>query len=151
MKCKYLNYSIVFLYIVLASIAFIVLPANDDWSSAAYPNFDFTVLNLLPQKAFWRPIENLIGGIIGHWPILFPYLNHFIIVLLFTVNSILVFKLLSKMGVAYSFSIIGAFAALLLPGGMSALFSVDSINQVGSVTFGLLSLYAFRYYRYYCI
>lgn len=134
---------LIFFYVCLVVGTFFIRPVNDDWTSAAYPRFNFSIADLLPSGAFWRPIENTLGGILAYMPILFPYVNHFLVITLFTLSACISCKIMQICRIKETIREIAFFVILLSPAGMATLFSIDAINQAGATLFGLLSIYAY--------
>lgn len=134
---------LIFFYLFLVIGTFFIRPVDDDWHSAACPRFNFSITDLLPSGAFWRPIENALGGILAYMPMLFPYVNHFLVIILFTLSAWVSCRIMRICCIKETVREFAFFVILLSPAGMATLFSIDAINQAGATLFGLLSIYAY--------
>lgn len=143
---KYQRWLLYACYFVLAIGVFFIRPVYDDWFSAAYPRFDFQLSDLLPSGAFWRPIENGLGGLLASVPTWFPVFNHLLVVVLFSLTAWIARRILRICSVNAVIREVAFFVILLSPAGMATLFSIDAINQAGAAFFGMLSIYAYLRY-----
>lgn len=97
--------------------------------------------HLIPHSGHWRPIDVLWGVFVGYFPWGYPALNHIIIVIGHFISSYLLFLF----GIRFEFSKKTSFVATIvfaLSGNVFAtVYSIDSINQSLSLTFGLLGVW----------
>lgn len=140
---KYYPWILGIAFLFLAVGAFFIRPVDDDWFNGACPRFDFQWTDLLPLGSFWRPVEKGLGGFLGSYPLLFPALNHLLVVLFFVLTAWMATLILRRCAVGRGVRQAAFFILLLSPAGMATLFSVDAVNQAGAAFFGLLSVYAY--------
>lgn len=119
-----------------------VVPFHDDWTYATAPNVAFAWTELLPREAFWRPFDVLWGALMGLCPAAFPIANRVVIVLGHCLNAMLLFMLLGRMKGSDRRGRIIATAFFACSSAIAAVIvNTDTVNQVWSFFFGLLSLY----------
>lgn len=125
---------------ILALGAFLVLPNNDDFYCLLAPHKFEGSHVFLPNGAFWRPLDALWGLLMGKFVTAFPFLNHLFVLLLFTFCVYGLIKILDDclvIGFTRQLSI-GLF--LLSPALVATVYSIDSINQVLCMSFGIASV-----------
>lgn len=69
---------------ILALGTFFILPNNDDFYCLLAPHKYEDINVFLPNGAFWRPLDALWGIMMGKCVGAFPYLNHLLVLLLYT-------------------------------------------------------------------
>lgn len=146
MESSYKNFK-PFLYIILLfavmlfGVTMFILPTMDDWTYLSRPQVGVPFLDVvMPFRSYWRPFDGIIGYINGLYPSLFPYLNHLIVLTGHAINTILVYKIGSLIGLDKFFSMSSSCFFLLSPGMLGAVLDIDSANQIYSLLFGLLAL-----------
>ncbi len=160
---------LVLLGLTISVPAFLILPGADDWTTSV-PIPDWEWSNLLPGL-FWRPFEQLMRGpILGNFPVLYPLLPHLAAVFGHLLSGWLVFLLVGKLlngclthcavggpstaqdtlaadqespmaAGSWNPAIMAALLLLVMPGGMAAVWSLDSMVQTWSTACGLYALY----------
>lgn len=78
------NNYIYLLGFILALGTFFILPNNDDFYCLLAPHKYEDINVFLPNGAFWRPFDALWGIMMGKCVGAFPYLNHLLVLLLYT-------------------------------------------------------------------
>ena len=135
------NSKIIFLIgFVLALGAFFVLPNNDDFYCLSAPHKFQDINVLLPNGTFWRPLDALWGLLMGQCVGVFPFLNHLLVFSLFTFCIYGLIKILDGCYVVGFTKKISVGIFLLSPALVATVYSVDSINQVLCMSFGIASV-----------
>lgn len=118
-----------------------VRPMSDDWNYLTSPNPQFSLADLLPEIAFWRPFDALFGGIMGMIPWLFPWLNRLLVVLAHVINAWLVKRIMEMLGFGRQWSRFALCFFLFSSATWAVTVSPDALNQAYSLLFGLLAVY----------
>lgn len=121
-----------------------ILPTFDDFTTLQSPQFSSPFSKeLLPNDSFWRPWDYLFGCVLGWNTSLFPILNHIIIILGHTANTLLIYTICRKL----DFSNIACHIATLLfffsPASLGATLACDGLNQTYAQFWGLMALWGF--------
>jgi hypothetical protein len=113
-------------------------PAGDDWFTA-HPWLTFPWPYLVPQGAFWRPLEHVVywlGGLVLAWHI---HVCHLAAIFGHVASVAVLCLLLEGMGVVRLVAFLAAGLVALHPATAAAVWSVDSNLQTWSTAFGLLA------------
>lgn len=119
-----------------------ILPTHDDWVGTTKPDFNpfFIKERFLFYGYHWRPFDTWIGYIVGRNPqVLWPTLNHFIVVIGHVICACCIFKLLSILGFSKQAQNITTLFFFLAPATMATVTAVDSMNQTYALVCGILS------------
>ena len=119
-----------------------VLPTHDDWATTIKPDFNpfFIKERFLFYGYHWRPFDAIMGYILGTNPqVLYPALNHYIIVIGHTICAILIFRLLTILGFTTLSKNITTLYFFITPATMATVSAVDSMNQVYALVCGITS------------
>ena len=119
-----------------------ILPTHDDWTSTCQPDFNpfFIKERFLFYGYHWRPFDSILGYLVGRNPqLLFPALNHYVVVTGHLLCAGLIFRVLSKLGFSQSTKNIVTVACFILPATMAAATAVDGMNQIYALAFGMIA------------
>lgn len=120
---------------------FFLLPTNDDWGYLAAPQINgFTYKSFLPNELFWRPVDAFVGLTTTHFPVLFPFLNHLLLACGLILSSYFLYKILILLGIKGETITVSIGIFLVSPATLGTILGIDSINQMYSVCFGMLSI-----------
>ena len=138
----------IFWIVLTAPLALLLLcqlqPTFDDWTYYTVPQTEpLTLQNLLPDGNYWRPFDVLFGHFLELDYRLFPTLNHFFILLGHILNTLLVYKILQWFRVSTLSRNLSVVFFYLSSGTLGTVLNIDSLNQVYSLLWGLLSLYSY--------
>ncbi len=125
----------------------LLMPTHDDWAYSTAPFWGDVLPNLLPHKNFWRPWDVLFGWVLGWNVKLFPFLNHFCILIAHLGSAFLVYKIALRFKLSSLASHIVLFYFLLSPGILGTVLGIDSLNQAYATFWGVASLYFFLSFR----
>lgn len=128
-----------FLFVAMFAAVAGVVPFHDDWTYLTAPIADFEWRMLLPGDSFWRPFDVLWGALMGAWTNAWPLANRIAICAGHCVNALLLCKIFSRLADKKS----GLFAAAFFAVNSAVaatIVNTDTINQVWSLSFGLLAL-----------
>lgn len=134
------NNYIYLLGFILALGTFFILPNNDDFYCLLAPHKYEDINVFLPNGAFWRPFDALWGIMMGKCVGAFPYLNHLLVLLLYTFCIYGLTKILDDCNVDGFAKKISIALFMLSPALVATVYSIDSINQVLCMTFGISSV-----------
>ncbi len=126
-----------FLYFILH-----ILPTHDDWVCASSPDFNpfWIKERFLFYGYHWRPFDAIIGYINGLNPqLLFPSLNHYLVVIGHFFCALLLFKILSLLGFNKTAVNTATLYFFIAPATMATVTAVDSMNQVYALFFGMIA------------
>lgn len=128
---------------IVLILSLFLFPNGDDWYYVTQPTLNGLVDTfLIPDAGKWRPLDGLWGWFLYQFPFLYPYMNHIIVVVLHGLTVWILFKIISQINPKYPLSSkVFSLMFFLHPNVFSTVFSIDSINQVGTVCFGLLGVY----------
>ena len=138
---KVLFYGAVFL--LLNIIVYPIAPMFDDWYYDTAPNPNFSLSQLLPGEAFWRPLDVLFGAFLGLCPKLFPVLNRAVVIFAHVANAYLLSAIAQKLEIKQSWRRFGVCFFLFSSAIWAVVTSPDALNQAYSAFFGLLGLYLY--------
>ena len=139
------------LFVILSLLTCFIMPHGDDWLYLNYFNNNWNINRynwvnnciFLPRN-FWRPWEDCLGKyVIANFPFLFPYVNHIIITLIHVLCGYFIYKLCLKFKYKEQISFYSSIFFVFATTSMGGLLSVDSIAQVLTTFWGLLSILAF--------
>lgn len=120
---------------------FFLLPTNDDWGYLAAPQINgFSYNSFLPNELFWRPVDAFVGLTTTHFPVLFPFLNHLLLACGLILSSYFLYKILILLGIKGETITVSIGIFLVSPATLGTILGIDSINQMYSVCFGMLSI-----------
>lgn len=144
------------LFLAFLTASFFILPYGDDWGYKTEPHLynELTSSLFLPKHGNWRPLDTLWGMLMGRFPQLYPALNHLAVITGHFISAILLFHLGRRFSFSAKASFLSALIFLLSGNTFATSFSIDSLNQSLSLTFGLLSTWncirteKIRYGRY---
>ena len=142
------------LLIITACLPFIlwgvsgILPTFDDyttlqstwWVQIADPGYFF-------PDAIRRPWDALFGLFVGHFPALFPVLNHVVIILGHTLNACLVFSICSRLGLKPTAVNMATLFFFFSPATLGATLACDGLNQTYAQLWGLMALWIYLFRR----
>ena len=98
-KLNYILYPMIWMFLMFISL--FLKPHSDDYEflyyfkNNAWDANGYTWVNdciLLPRN-YWRPIEDVLFTFEAHYPFLYPYFHHMLIVTLCVIAGYLVFKI----------------------------------------------------------
>lgn len=138
----------IFWIVLTAPLALLLLcqlqPVFDDWTYYTVPQLSpLTLQGLLPDGNYWRPFDVLFGHLLGLDYRLFPFLNHLFILLGHILNTWLVCRILQWFRVSKLSRNLSVIFFYLSSGTLGTVLNIDSLNQVYSLLWGLLALYAY--------
>ena len=139
------NWSIVVLILLSPLLLYAVLPilpTHDDWTSLTTPDFQpfFVKEHFLFYGYHWRPFDSWIGYLVGRNPqVLYPVVNHILVILGHILCSLAVFQLLSTLRFNQTARNIATLFFFITPATMATVSAVDSQNQVFALTFDILA------------
>lgn len=132
---------------ILALGAFFILPNNDDFYCLLAPHKFEGIDVFLPNGAFWRPFDASWGLLMGKCVAAFPFFNHLFVLLMFAFCAYGLNKILDDclvIGFTKQLSI-GLF--MLSPALVATVYSIDSINQVLCMSFGIASVLLYSKFK----
>ena len=122
---------------------FMIYPAHDDFYYAA-PKPGMNLLeSLKPTASFWRPFDRLIEYGLGYAPYLFPYVNHFVILMGHFLLCALLYAVLKKLTGNKNCSLVGALYFCVSPCIVCTVTNSDFINQVWAILTGMAATFFF--------
>lgn len=136
------KYYIAAFALIFAATLFIA-PLGDDFIYVVAPNLNFRLSDLLPNEAFWRPFDVLIGALNGVFPFLFPYINFALVAFSHAMSAYLIEKILSAKGIEKKYAFFGAMFFMFSSICVAVTASPDALNQAFSLLFGLIGLYSY--------
>lgn len=131
--------------LLLYAVLFI-LPTHDDWASTTTPDFTpfFTKEHFFFYGYHWRPFDTWIGYLVGRNPqLLYPALNHLLVILGHFLCAIALFKMLVVLGFNKAIINVSTLLFFIVPATMATVTAIDSQNQVYALTTDLV---AFLFY-----
>ena len=121
-----------------------IFPTFDDFTTLQSPQFTAPwSKELLPNDSFWRPWDYLFGCLLGWNTVLFPTLNHIIIILGHTANALLVFFICKKLKFNHIATNIATLFFFFSPASLGATLACDGLNQTYAHFWGLAALWFF--------
>lgn len=121
-----------------------ILPTFDDFTTLQSPQFtSIWSKELLPNDSFWRPFDFLFGCLLGWNTSLFPTLNHIIIILGHTINTLLVYLICRKLNINNVAINIATLFFFFSPASLGATLACDGLNQTYAQCWGLTATYCF--------
>lgn len=130
--------------IVMLVAIFPIMPTFDAWTTTSAPKvYSLDWHELLPQGAYWRPLDILYAHFIGKQLEWFPYLNHLFIGVVHIQNCILTYRIARCLGFSELVARLSLLYVFICPAMLGVVVDVDSIHQVAALFWGLLSLYMF--------
>ena len=127
---------------LITVISMFLRPTWDDWGYLCSPHTNVTFpRSLLPLETYWRPFDGLLGIINTSNHHLFPYLNHLLIGIAHTINTLLVYGISRQLGFLPQGQIITTLFFMFCPGILGTVLDIDSANQAYSLLFGLSAIY----------
>lgn len=125
-----------------------IRPTYDDWYSLSAPNFDkdFTKY-FLPFGSVWRPFDAAIGYILSIDYRMFPTLNHILVLAGHAASTMLVWNLCRRLNFTATANGIATTFFFASPCMLGTVLSCDSMNQVYSNFWGLMSVWCFLKYN----
>ena len=146
MSSLYHKYWSIFFILLLAPLlllaALTVLPTFDDWASLTRPTFEplFIKERWLFYGYHWRPFDSVIGYILGLNPqLLFPTLNHCLVILGHVGCSLLIFRILTELVFQQTAKNIATLFFFIAPATMATVLAVDSMNQTYALLWGMVA------------
>ena len=106
------------------------------WVQIADPGYFFS-------DCVRRPFDALLGYIVGCHPILFPTLNHVLIILGHTLSTCLIFAICKKLSLSSLATNIATLFFFFSPATLGATLACDGFNQTYAQLWGLLALYTY--------
>jgi len=110
------------------------------WVQIADPGYFF-------PDAVRRPFDALFGLLLGHFPALFPTLNHVAIILGHTLSACLIFNVCRRLGMRPSAVNIATLFFFFSPATLGATLACDGLNQTYAQLWGLMALWIFLFRR----
>lgn len=123
-----------------------ILPTHDDWAATTTPDFTpfFTKEHFFFYGYHWRPFDTWIGYLVGRNPqLLFPAINHLLVVLGHFLSVVALFKVLIVLGFNKKTINVSTLFFFIIPATMATVTAIDSQNQVYALTTDLI---AFLFY-----
>ncbi len=123
-----------------------ILPTHDDWAATTTPDFTpfFTKEHFFFYGYHWRPFDTWIGYLVGRNPqLLFPAINHLLVVLGHFLSVVALFKVLIVLGFNKRIINVSTLFFFIVPATMATVTAIDSQNQVYALTTDLI---AFLFY-----
>lgn len=130
-------------FALIFAATFFISPLGDDFIYVVAPNLHFKLSDLLPNEAFWRPFDVLIGALNGVFPFLFPYINFALVSFSHVMSAYLIEKILSAKGIEKKYAFFGAMFFMFSSICVAVTASPDALNQAFSLLFGLIGLYSY--------
>ena len=137
---------IILLTPVLLYAVLLILPTHDDWVGTTTPDFTpfFTKEHFFFYGYHWRPFDTWIGYLVGRNPqLLFPAINHLLVVLGHFLSVVALFKVLIVLGFNKKTINVSTLFFFIIPATMATVTAIDSQNQVYALTTDLI---AFLFY-----
>lgn len=137
---------IILLTPVLLYAVLLILPTHDDWVGSTTPDFKpfFTKEHFFFYGYHWRPFDTWIGYLVGRNPqLLFPAINHLLVVLGHFLSVVALFKVLIVLGFNKKTINVSTLFFFIIPATMATVTAIDSQNQVYALTTDLI---AFLFY-----
>ena len=137
---------IILLTPVLLYAVLLILPTHDDWVGSTTPDFTpfFTKEHFFFYGYHWRPFDTWIGYLVGRNPqLLFPAINHLLVVLGHFLSVVALFKVLIVLGFNKKTINVSTLFFFIIPATMATVTAIDSQNQVYALTTDLI---AFLFY-----
>ena len=119
-----------------------ILPTHDDWATLTRPTFEplFIKERWLFYGYHWRPFDSLFGYVLGLNPqVIYPTMNHCCVVIGHLLCSCAVFYILNLMKFRRFAIHIATLCFFVAPATMATVSAVDSMNQVYSLFWGMVS------------
>jgi len=121
-----------------------ILPTFDDytslqspwWVQIADPGYFF-------PDSVRRPFDALLGAIVGWKPVLFPTLNHVLIILGHTASAGLVYALCQRLKLGTLAANVATLFFFFSPATLGATLACDGFNQTYAQLWGLLALWCY--------
>ena len=137
---------IILLSPLLLYAVWFILPTHDDWAATTTPDFTpfFTKEHFFFYGYHWRPFDTWIGYFVGRNPqLLFPAINHLLVVLGHFLSVVALFKVLIVLGFNKKTINVSTLFFFIIPATMATVTAIDSQNQVYALTTDLI---AFLFY-----
>ena len=137
---------IILLSPLLLYAVWFILPTHDDWAATTTPDFTpfFTKEHFFFYGYHWRPFDTWIGYFVGRNPqLLFPAINHLLVVLGHFLSVVALFKVLIVLGFNKKTINVSTLFFFIVPATMATVTAIDSQNQVYALTTDLI---AFLFY-----
>ena len=137
---------IILLSPLLLYAVWFILPTHDDWAATTTPDFTpfFTKEHFFFYGYHWRPFDTWIGYLVGRNPqLLFPAINHLLVVLGHFLSVVALFKVLIVLGFNKKTINVSTLFFFIVPATMATITAIDSQNQVYALTTDLI---AFLFY-----
>ena len=137
---------IILLSPLLLYAVWFILPTHDDWAATTTPDFTpfFTKEHFFFYGYHWRPFDTWIGYLVGRNPqLLFPAINHLLVVLGHFLSVVALFKVLIVLGFNKKTINVSTLLFFIIPATMATVTAIDSQNQVYALTTDLI---AFLFY-----
>ena len=137
---------IILLSPLLLYAVWFILPTHDDWAATTTPDFTpfFTKEHFFFYGYHWRPFDTWIGYLVGRNPqLLFPAINHLLVVLGHFLSVVALFKVLIVLGFNKKTINVSTLFFFIVPATMATVTAIDSQNQVYALTTDLI---AFLFY-----
>ena len=137
---------IILLSPLLLYAVWFILPTHDDWAATTTPDFTpfFTKEHFFFYGYHWRPFDTWIGYLVGRNPqLLFPAINHLLVVLGHFLSVVALFKVLIVLGFNKKTINVSTLFFFIIPATMATVTAIDSQNQVYALTTDLI---AFLFY-----
>ena len=137
---------IILLSPLLLYAVLLILPTHDDWVGSTTPDFKpfFTKEHFFFYGYHWRPFDTWIGYLVGRNPqLLFPAINHLLVVLGHFLSVVALFKVLIVLGFNKKTINVSTLFFFIVPATMATVTAIDSQNQVYALTTDLI---AFLFY-----
>jgi len=138
------HYSLLFIAVCLPFILWYVCgihPTFDDFTSMQSPWWiQIAEPGYIMPDFFRRPFDFFYGCLVGFFPALFPTLNHVVIILGHTANTIMVFTLCCHLQVGTTAINIATLFFFFSPATLGATLACDGLNQTFAQFWGLLAL-----------
>ena len=137
----------VLLYITVLILSMFIEPTGDDWlflrffdnhSDWDVEGHTWLYNQMLLERDYWRPIEDILLKTETYIPVVYPYLNHFITVTSYYIIAYLLYLLMGRIKVANKIAFISSIIFLILATNMGSLLSVDGFTMVWAVLFGMI-------------
>ena len=121
-----------------------ILPTFDDFTYLSSPwQVQIADPGYICPDAVRRPWDYLLGLLVGFFPVLFPTLNHLLVVLGHTANSLIVYALCRRLHMNQLATNIATLFFFFSPATLGVTLDCDSFNQTYAQLWGLLALWTY--------
>ena len=130
--------------LVFALAILFLLPTHDDWDYLASPQINgWSWTMLLPNGIYWRPWDALLGALLTKAPVLYPVLNHALVIVGHALAALLLWKLMRQVGIDRQAAMMSLVVFAVSPASLGTVLGIDSMNQCYACVLGLLSIWLY--------